>query len=107
MDGSTFETSDVSADCACENNCQECGAGGDFDAAPYNCITCKSTITTLTTGSEESWTGLCEDLSPDDYFAEMYDYYLEYYGEEYEYDDEASASTIQTGLAAVTMAVML
>jgi len=32
-------------------------------------------------------------------------YYAEYYGEED--DDEASAHTIQTGLAAVTMAVML
>jgi hypothetical protein len=41
---------------------------------------------------------------------EWYDDYLEmweeYYGEEDE-DDESSASTMQTGLAAVTMAVML
>ena len=56
-------------------------------------------------------TGACVDVSADDYFAEMTEYYYEmweeYYGEEDEDEyDEASAS-IKTGLAAVTMAVML
>ena len=41
-----------------------------------------------------------------EYYREYYaEYYAEYYGEED--DDEASAHNIQTGLAAVTMAVML
>ena len=57
-------------------------------------------------------TGACEDVSADDFFGEMIEYYYEmweeYYGEEDEdEDDEASANSIKTGLAAVTMAVML
>ena len=54
--------------------------------------------------------GYCEDVSMDDF---VLDYYLEYYAEYYEDyygeedDDEDSASSIKTGLAAVTMAVML
>ena len=56
--------------------------------------------------------GYCEDVSMDDFVAELLDYYIEYYEEYYgeyygEEDDEDSASSIQTGLAAVTMAVML
>ena len=49
--------------------------------------------------------GYCEDVSMDDLVAELLDYYEEYYGEKD--DDEDSASSIKTGLAAVTMAVML
>jgi len=53
--------------------------------------------------------GYCEDVSMDDFVADLLDYYLEYYEEYYgeEDDDEDSASSIKTGLAAVTMAVML
>ena len=60
----------------------------------------------------ETMTGACVDVSADDYFAELTEYYYEmweeYFGEEDEdEDDEASANSIKTGLAAVTMAVML
>ena len=53
--------------------------------------------------------GYCEDVSMDDFVADLLDYYLEYFEEYYgeEDDDEDSASSIKTGLAAVTMAVML
>jgi len=59
--------------------------------------------------SDYHGTGYCADADMEALLEEWYDYYLEmweeYYGEED--DDESSASTIQTGLAAVTMAVML
>ena len=110
MDGTTFESADASAECACEDNCQMCGGQGDlFEAAPNNCIVCKSSITQPTLSSDVAMAGYCEDVSMDDFVAELLDYYLEYYEEYYgeEDDDEDSASSIKTGLAAVTMAVML
>ena len=63
-----------------------------------------------TTSSGEAMTGFCDDVNIDDYFGEILEYYLEYYAEYYgeeDDEDEDSASSIQTGLAAVTMAVML
>ena len=108
MDGNTGATADAAGDCVCEDNCQMCCVGGICtEEAPNTCMMCKSIITIPTPSSDDVMTGFCEDVSPDDYFAELFEYYLEYYGEEDEDDDEASASTIQTGLAAVTMAVML
>ena len=70
---------------------------------------CKNIMTMPTTSSAEAMAGFCDDVNIDDYFEELLDYYLEYYEEYYgeEDDDEDSARSIQTGLAAVTMAVML
>ena len=95
--------------CTCEDNCAACL--GDADLGTENCGVCKDEYYgELVETNAEFETGYCVDFDMDAYYEEYYAYYLEiweeYYGEEDE-DDEASATTIQTGLAAVTMAVML
>ena len=118
MDGTTGENAEVREGCACEDNCQMCCIGGFCESeAPNTCVLCKNPFT-MHSGMDmedmdnSSMTGACVDVSGDDFFAEMTEYYYEmweeYYGEEDEdEDDEASANSIKTGLAAVTMAVML
>ena len=119
MDGSTGETAESGGDCVCEDNCLMCCMGGGIcdQEAPNTCILCKNPFTmhsgmNMEDMESSTMTGACVDVSADDYFAEMTEYYYEmweeYYGEEDEdEDDEASANSIKTGLAAVTMAVML
>jgi len=78
MDGTTCESAEASELCACEDNCQHCGSEGDlnmFEAAPNNCIMCKSIITMPTTSSFEAMAGFCDDVNINDYFEEILDEY--------------------------------
>ena len=99
--------------CTCADNCKKCYAL-DASIGAQNCAICKDYYAEyyveFPSDFTEYYTVECPDDSTPTYYLEKEQYYWEIYEsiqEEEDEEDESSASTIQTGLAAVSMAVML